>query len=122
MTASLVARLDSLIGDGVEAAVQAKHRRRLRRLGWGRAFEFPGDGVWAQGDPPPREGCSLEVLIDGANALPAMAAALSEAKRFVHVTGWHLEPSFELDRGHPRGSIGVILAELAQRVDVRVLV
>jgi phosphatidylserine/phosphatidylglycerophosphate/cardiolipin synthase-like enzyme len=122
MTVPLVARLDSLVGDGIEAAVQAKHRRRLQRLGWARALEPAGDGVWAQGDPPPRDGCSLEVLIDGANALPAMADALSRATRFVHVAGWHLEPSFELDRGHPRGSIGVILAELAQHVDVRVLV
>ena len=44
----------------------AKHRRRLRRLGWERALEPPDDGLWAAGDPPPREGCSLEVLVDGA--------------------------------------------------------
>ncbi len=33
-----------------------------------------------------------------------------------------LEPAFELIRGRPRGAIGVLLAEMAERVDVRVLV
>src|SRR5262249_7590115 len=47
---------------------------------------------------------------------------LSEAKQYVHITGWHLAPSFELVKGSPRDAIGVLLAELAQRLDVRVLV
>ena len=51
-----------------------------------------------------------------------MAARLSEAKHYVHITGWHLAPSFELIKGRPHGAIGVLLAELAERVDVRVLV
>ncbi len=118
----MVGRLDALVGDGIEAAVAYKHRRRLRRLGWERVFEPTGPGVFAQGNPPPREGCELEVLIDGANALPALAAALSEAKKFVHITGWHLAPSFELVRGGPHHPIGVMLAELAEDIDVRVLV
>ncbi len=44
----------------------AKHAWRLRRLGWSRALSPPDGGIWAAGDPPPREGCSLDVLIDGA--------------------------------------------------------
>ena len=115
-------RLDSLVGDGIERAVRYKHRRRLDRLGWGHAFEPSQPGVFAAADPPPREGCELQVLIDGANAMPAIAAALREAKSFVHVTGWHVAPSFAVVRDQPHGQIGVLLAELAERVDVRVLV
>jgi phosphatidylserine/phosphatidylglycerophosphate/cardiolipin synthase-like enzyme len=115
-------RLDALVGDGIEAAVAYKHRRRLKRLGWGHVFEPAEPGLWAGGDPPPRPGCELRVLIDGANALPEMARRLSEAKAYVHITGWHVEPSFELVKGRPRDAIGVLLADLAQRIDVRVLV
>jgi len=122
MESALAGRMDAVLGDGVDAAVVFKHRRRLHRLGWDHAYEPPVPGVFAAGDPPPRPGCSLEVLVDGANALPVMARAISEAKRFVHVTGWHLAPAFELVRGRPHGAIGVLLAEMAQRVDVRVLV
>jgi phosphatidylserine/phosphatidylglycerophosphate/cardiolipin synthase-like enzyme len=118
----LVERFDELLGDGIEATVTFKHRRRLTKLGWERVFKPSPPGVFAQGDPPPREGCELEVLIDGANALPAIADAISQAKKFVHVTGWHLEPAFELKRGQPGGAIGVLLAEMAEEIDVRVLV
>ena len=55
--------------------------------------------------------------------MPEIARALSEAQRFVHITGWHVAPAFALvpDR-HPHSAIGVLLNELAQRIDVRVLV
>ncbi len=116
-------RIDTLVGDGIEAAVNFKHRRRLKRLGWGHVFSPTSPGVFAANQPPPREGCRLEVLIDGANALPVIAQAISEAKSFVHVTGWHLAPSFVLDRDSAQAKpIGVLLAELAERIDVRVLV
>jgi phosphatidylserine/phosphatidylglycerophosphate/cardiolipin synthase-like enzyme len=119
----LVSRVDALVGDGVEAAVRVKHAWRLRRLGWSRALELPDAGLWASGDPPPREGCSLEVLIDGAEAFPAIASAIENARDFVHVTGWHVAPHFELIRDERRaGAIGALLAEVAERVDVRVLV
>jgi phosphatidylserine/phosphatidylglycerophosphate/cardiolipin synthase-like enzyme len=120
--AALLSRADATLGDTIEAAVRAYHRRRLRRLGWERALEPPGDGLWAAGDPPPRPGCVLDVLIDGARALPAIAEALRGARRFVHMTGWHLAPHFELVRGEPSVTIGAMLAELAERIDVRVLV
>lgn len=122
MPGSLSSRFDALIGDGVEAAVSLKHRRRLHRLGWDRVFSPGPPGVFAQGDPPPRPGCRLDVLIDGENALPEIARAIAEAQRFVHITGWHLEPSFTLDRHGDVPPIGVLLAEVAERVDVRVLV
>jgi phosphatidylserine/phosphatidylglycerophosphate/cardiolipin synthase-like enzyme len=92
-------------------------------MGWGHVFSPTSPGVFARNEPPPREGCRLEVLIDGANALPVIAHAMSEAKSFVHVTGWHLAPSFVLDRESAQPKpIGVLLAELAERIDVRVLV
>jgi phosphatidylserine/phosphatidylglycerophosphate/cardiolipin synthase-like enzyme len=122
MENALVGRVDRAVGDGIEAAVRLKHRRRLKRLGWEHVFRPASPGVFAEGDPRPREGCSLEVLIDGANAFPAIAEAISEAKDFVHVTGWHLEPAFEVVRGRPHGAIGVLLAEVAERIPVRVLV
>jgi len=121
-SASLVSSLDTVVGDGVEAAVRAKHRWRLRRLGWSRALDPPDDGPWAAGDPPPRGGCSLEVLIDGAEAFPVIARAIEDARHYVHVTGWHVAPYFELVRGEHPEVLGELLAEAAERVDVRVLV
>jgi phosphatidylserine/phosphatidylglycerophosphate/cardiolipin synthase-like enzyme len=115
-------RLDAVLGDGLEAAVRAKHRRRLRRLGHGDALEPPGRELWAAGDPPPREACRLDVLIDGAEAFPAMADAIASARRYVHVGGWHVAPHFELKRGPEPLVLGHLLAEAAERVDVRVLV
>jgi phosphatidylserine/phosphatidylglycerophosphate/cardiolipin synthase-like enzyme len=120
--ASIVSRADAVVGDAIEAAVRTHHRRRLRRLGWDRALEPPSDGLWAAGDPPPRPGCELEVLVDGARALPAIAEALQGARSFVHLTGWHFAPHFELVRGEPPVVLGALLAELAERVDVRILV
>src|SRR5436305_10703070 len=114
-------RFDTLIGDGVEAAVRAKHRYRLRRHGWARALEPDGDSLWAAGDPPPRAGCSLELLIDGAQALPAMAAAMRQARRYIHVTGWHVAPHFEIVRGCSYAAFGPPRAGLAERAGVPIL-
>ncbi len=122
MAGRLISRLDASVGDVVEKAVETKHRRRLEKLGWARALEPPDDALWAAGDPPPRPGNALDVLIDGAEALPAMAEALAGARRSVHITGWHLEPGFELVRGESPVVVGSLLAELAERIDVRVLV
>ncbi len=119
---SLRDRLDALVGGGIESAVRLKHRVRLRRLGWEHAVAPAGDGLWAPSHPPPRPGCAMEVLIDGAEALPAIAAALAQAREFVHITGWHVAPAFELVRGSHPVVLGALLAELAERIDVRVLV
>ncbi len=114
--------LDSLIGDGVDAAVKRKHQRRLHRLGWNRAVNPPTDGaMWAAGDPPPRQGCAMQLLIDGAEALPEMARVMRAARHYVHLTGWDLAPHFELVRADRTEVIGALLAELAETVDVRVL-
>ncbi len=118
---SLSAGIDAAVGGGVEAAVRAKHARRLRRLEWSRALRPVGTSTWAQGDPPPREGCELEVLIDGEQAMAAIAAAIESAREFVHITGWHLAAQFQMVRGARPTVLGHLLAEAAERVDVRIL-
>jgi phosphatidylserine/phosphatidylglycerophosphate/cardiolipin synthase-like enzyme len=117
-----LARIDGALGRAIETGVQSHHRRRLRRLGHATSIEPDGGGLWAADDPPPRPGNQLDVLIDGAQALPAIAEALMAAQSHVHITGWHLAAHFELVRGERPVVLGALLAELAQRVDVRVLV
>jgi phosphatidylserine/phosphatidylglycerophosphate/cardiolipin synthase-like enzyme len=118
-----VARADALLGSALEAAVKGHHRRRLRRLGHGGVLDPPpSTSLFATGDPPPRPGCRLDVLVDGATALPAIAEAIRGARSHVHITGWHLASHFELVRGEHPLAIGPLLAELAERVDVRVMV
>ncbi|MBV8735311.1 MAG: hypothetical protein JO120_11055 [Solirubrobacterales bacterium] len=120
--ASFATQLDSAVGNGIEAAVRLKHRRRLRRLGWERALEPAGNALWAAGDPPPRPGCKLDVLVDGAEAFPAIVEVIGRAREFVHLMGWHVAPHFELVRDERRAVLGEVLAEAAERVDVKVLV
>jgi phosphatidylserine/phosphatidylglycerophosphate/cardiolipin synthase-like enzyme len=115
-------RADSLVGDTVEAAVQAKHRWRLRRLGQGHVLADEESGGWAAGRTPPRPGCQLDVLIDGAAALPEMAQAIREARKSVWITGWHVAPAFEIERDGRHSVLGMLLAEQAEHIDVRVLV
>jgi phosphatidylserine/phosphatidylglycerophosphate/cardiolipin synthase-like enzyme len=116
-----VERVDRHLGAAIGRAVVAHHVRRLRRCGWTAAFDAGGKG-WAQGVPPPRAGCSLEVLIDGAEALPRMAAELEKASSHVHIAGWHFSPDFALTRDDKPKILRNLLAELASRVDVRLLV
>ena len=125
---SRLTSLDTLVGDGIERTVMWKHRHRLTRQHWLHALE-PGPGWWAQNDPPPRHGCELEVLIDGADAFRAIAEAITNARSSIWVTGWHIAPAFELVRGtgdvsdNPdNDSVGALLANAAEQLDVRVLV
>jgi phosphatidylserine/phosphatidylglycerophosphate/cardiolipin synthase-like enzyme len=120
--ASSLSRLDSIVGGGIEAAVRGKHRWRLRRLGRGDALAPSDDGLWAGGDPPPRDRCALDVLVDGADAFSSIVAAIENARDFVHVTGWHIAPWFELTRGDRPAAVGELLADAAERLDVKVLV
>jgi phosphatidylserine/phosphatidylglycerophosphate/cardiolipin synthase-like enzyme len=119
----VIERLDSFLGQGVEAAIRAHHHRRLTRAGRLSQLEPPEDGqLWCAGDPSPREGCELEVLIDGAQALPRIAEALDGARSHVHFAGWHITPDFGLTRDAGALRLRDLLGELAERVDVRVLV
>ena len=115
-------RADAALGDMLERTVAAHHRRRLGRLGHGDALDPPGDGsLWASGQPESRAGNSLEVLIDGAEGLPAIEHELRGARSHVHIAGWHLTPDFVLSRDGGGLTLRALLAELAERVDVRVL-
>jgi phosphatidylserine/phosphatidylglycerophosphate/cardiolipin synthase-like enzyme len=121
MTADLALRADRQLGAAVGRAVRAHHRRRLERVGWLVALDAAGGG-WAAGDPRPRPGASLEVLIDGAEALPRMVAELERAESHVHIAGWYFSPDFALTREGESAILRNLLAELAERVEVRVLV
>jgi phosphatidylserine/phosphatidylglycerophosphate/cardiolipin synthase-like enzyme len=113
-------RLDDVIGDGIERTVRRHHGRRLRRLGHARAVDPPAGGWADTGAFPPRSGSRVEVLVDGAAALPRIAAEIGAARSHVHLAGWHFTPSFRLGEGKPR--LRELLAETAARgVEVRVL-
>ena len=59
------------------------------------------------------------MLVDGAEALPAIAHAIASARSHVHLAGWHFSPDFQLEE---RGcSLRELLADAAERVDVCLL-
>ena len=116
----LIYRFDAAVGDGIERLVRDHHRRRLRRVGWQQALS-PGDGLWASGEPGPRSGNAVEVLIDGQAAFAAILKDLRDARSHVHFAGWHLDPDFDLARSGERVIARDLFIELAERIDVRVL-
>jgi phosphatidylserine/phosphatidylglycerophosphate/cardiolipin synthase-like enzyme len=111
---------ECLFGEAVSEQIRRHHRRRLRRLGWESALDEAAAG-WAAGEPPPRAGNAVDVLIDGAEALPTIAAELEAARSHVHICGWFFSPDFALARGDRLIVLRHLLAELAERLDVRVL-
>ncbi len=120
MYSNLLARVDATLGDRIEALVRAQHRRRLARAGWETAFE-PSPSLWADGDPPPRRGNDVEILIDGASFLPRLADELARAESHVHIAGWYVSTELALVRGRDRRLLLDLLAELRRRIEVRVL-
>ena len=116
----LIFRADRGLGETVSRLVRAHHRRRLERINWLAALEATGSG-WARGDPPPRSGNDLAILIDGAEALPQMVTQLDQAESHVHIAGWYFSPAFALTRNGEAKVLRNLLAGLAERVDVRVL-
>jgi len=118
-----VSRIDRAVGEQLERQVRSHHRRRLAKLGHEHVFAPPDDRLWAAGEPPPRPGNRLDVLVDGERAIGAICAALEQARSHVHLAGWHVTPSFAIERdGGDSRTLKQLLAELAERVDVRVLV
>ena len=116
-----LARVDSALGDAVERSVRVHHRRRLRRVGWEGALDAPA-AYAAPRAFPPRAGNHVEVLVDGAVALPRIAAAIRGAERSVDLAGWFFSPEFELRRGSERQALSELLRETADRsVEVRLL-
>ncbi len=119
-----VERVDRVVGEQLERQVRKHHRRRLAKLGHAHVFDPPpGSGLWAAGEPPLREGNELQVLVDGERAIGEICAALKHARSHVHIAGWHITPAFLLDRhGASPITLRDLLAELAERIEVRVLV
>jgi phosphatidylserine/phosphatidylglycerophosphate/cardiolipin synthase-like enzyme len=112
-------RLDDLVGETVERVIRAHHARRLRRRGRSDAID-PEPGGWARtASFAPRPGCHVELLADGEAALSRIAEAIRSSRSHVHLAGWHFDPAFRLEEGGP--TLRELLAEAAQRVDVRVL-
>jgi len=121
-----IARVDRVVGQRLERAVRDHHRRRLAKLGHARALDpdpADGDGLWAAGDPPPRAGNALDVLIDGERAISAIHEAIERARTQVHIAGWHVTPSFAIARDGERPTVTLreLLAATAERIPVRVL-
>jgi phosphatidylserine/phosphatidylglycerophosphate/cardiolipin synthase-like enzyme len=117
-----VSRIDRLTGRVLERSMDARHRLRLKRAGRLDQLSPPEDGsLWAAGDPAPRAGNALEILIDGAQALPRIAEALAGARAHVHIAGWHVTAAFGLTRDASAARLRDLLGELAEHVDVRVL-
>jgi phosphatidylserine/phosphatidylglycerophosphate/cardiolipin synthase-like enzyme len=115
MASDLHLKIDEGIGRAVERAMRAHHRRRLARIGWDHAL----DGAPPDDEPIP--GNAFEVLIDGATALPAIAEAIRSAESHVHLAGWTFSPGLALERDGEPTVLRNLLAETAERVDVRVL-
>ena len=112
---------DGALGQLVERLTTSHHRRRLARVRWTTAID-PPPGGWAEGEPPPRQGNALSVLVDGAEAFRAMADAIENARSHVHVTGWHVTPDFALTRDGAPTILRRLLADVATRIPVRVLI
>ncbi|MEP6561053.1 MAG: phospholipase D family protein [Nakamurella sp.] len=120
----MIDRIDDAVGTVVERAVGAHHRRRLHRLGHTGVLAPPTPAdqtLWVPGPREPRPGNTLDVLIDGDEALGAIVDALAAARSHIHIAGWHLTPSFQLRRDGRTPPLVDLLTALAERVDVRVL-
>jgi phosphatidylserine/phosphatidylglycerophosphate/cardiolipin synthase-like enzyme len=62
------------------------------------------------------------VLVDGEEALPRIADEIASAQSHVWLAGWQFGPSFALRRDGAPIVLRNLLAQLADRIDVRVLV
>jgi len=113
---------DRVAGNAIERLTNDHHARRLGKLGRSAQRTPPDDGrLWAAGDPPPRAGNALDVLIEGAAYFPALEQAIRCARRSVLIAGWCITPGFALVRDEPPVLLRELLGEAAESVDVRVL-
>ena len=99
--------------------MDAHHRRRLKHLGRSAQRSPEDDGhLWAAAEPPPRMGNKLDVMIDGAEYLPAFEQAIRAARRSVLIAGWRITPEFAVTRDEPPVLLRELLGEAAESVDV----
>ncbi|MBV8396813.1 MAG: phospholipase [Actinobacteria bacterium] len=115
---TLLGHIDAKLGAGIERTVRAHHRRRLARIGALQALDAP-PGDWASTASLPRDRNALDLFVDGHEALPAIVEAIRSARSHVHLAGWFFSPDFEL--GERGLTLRKVLAETAERADVRVL-
>ncbi len=99
--------------------MRAHHRRRLGRVGHASAFDAAAAGWADTGTFPARGGNRVELLVDGAEALPRIAADIEASRSHVHLAGWFFSPGLTLGDGGP--TLAALLGETAERVPVRVL-
>jgi phosphatidylserine/phosphatidylglycerophosphate/cardiolipin synthase-like enzyme len=111
--ADVLSRVDKAAGKALERLVIAHQRRRLGRCGRGDALRPPAGG-WAASAAPPRPGNTLDVLVDGADALPQLAAAIESARSSVWLAGWFFSPGFRLRAGSDQ-TLRELLADVAER-------
>ncbi|HEX4746488.1 MAG TPA: phospholipase D family protein [Gaiellaceae bacterium] len=117
---SATVKLGHAFGERIDGAVRNRHRGRLRRVGWEHALDGSGR-QFARGSFPARTGNRLDFLVDGSEALPAIAEELARAESYVHLAGWFFSPELQLSREEEPVILRNLLAELAERIDVRVL-
>ena len=118
---AVTGRADAWVGGRLDHLVKRRHRRRLLRLGHlGSVQAEPSEPTWVDSSRV-RSGNSLRVLLDGAEALPEIQAAILGAQRSVHIAGWHCSPDFRLVHGPGSLTLRELLAATAERVPVRVL-
>jgi phosphatidylserine/phosphatidylglycerophosphate/cardiolipin synthase-like enzyme len=113
-------KLGHAFGDRLDRLTRRRSRQRLRHVGWEHALDASKLG-FAHGTFPAREGNRLDVLVDGSEALPAIAAEVARAESYVHLTGWFFSPELHMSRDDEPMIVRNLLAELAERIDVRVL-
>ena len=115
----LLGRIDAGAGRQLERQLIAHHRRRLARIGHAGVLASPPGG-WAVTGWPSRPGNRFDVFIDGAQALPQIAAAVDKARTSVWLAGWFFSPDFRLRPGEAQ-TLRELLKAAAERVDVRLL-
>lgn len=108
------------VGERLDRAIHNRHRDLLRSFGWEHALDR-AEAAFVEDGADPRPGNELDVLIDGAEALPLIAEELAKAESHVHVAGWFLSPELQLTREEEPEIVRNLLADLAERIPVRVL-
>src|SRR3954447_5622841 len=117
---ALTVKAGAALGRRVDQTIASRHRRRLRRAGREHVLDV-SKNAYARATMPPRAGNALEILVDGSEALPRMAADMASATSHLHLTGWFLSPELQLSREEEPLVVRTLLAELAEKIDVRVL-
>jgi phosphatidylserine/phosphatidylglycerophosphate/cardiolipin synthase-like enzyme len=113
-------RADRFVGERLEQAVRAHHRRRLARVGWDGALDAP-PSFHAEAAPLAQPGHEIEIFVDGADAFPAMLRELRRARQRVCLAGWFFSAAFALEHRIGGLTLDELVEELGARVEVCIL-